>query len=195
MNTIVLASNNKNKLYEMKSIMLPFNLEVKTLSDLNLPDPVEDGKDFTENALIKARSAFKKTGLPTISDDSGFCIDTLNNFPGLASKRFMEAVGDYDKAAFVLNNCLSSNNKAHFTTCIAFVFEKDNKLIEKTFLGNLNGNFIYPGRGQNGFGYCPYFIPDGYSETLAEISDEHRIKINHRAIALERFVEFFKNNF
>lgn len=193
MKTIVLASNNENKLVEMKRVLAPFNLEIKTLKELGVSDPEETGKSFEENALVKARAAFLETGLPAIADDSGFCIDALHDFPGLVSKRFAETVGGYNQAAAILNSCLGADKKAHFTTCIAFVFKKDEKVFEKTFSGHLNGKFIYPGRGTNGFGYCPYFIPDSYSLTLAELSDKHRMKINHRAIALNKFIHFLNS--
>ena len=78
---------------------------------------------------------------------------------------------------------------------MAFVFENDGRVVEKIFDGKIKGKFIYPPRGTNGFGYCPCFKPDGYDETFAEMDDELRENINHRAVALKKFSEFFKNNF
>lgn len=98
MRTIILASNNANKIKEIGELLKPFNVEVKSLKELGLGDPTEDGKDFAENALIKARYAFEKTGLPSLADDSGFCISSLNDFPGLCSARFAEASGGYEEA-------------------------------------------------------------------------------------------------
>jgi len=194
-NKIVLASNNKNKIEEIKSLLSNFGVEIKSLKDLNLDDPIENGKDFKENSLIKARYAFEKTGLPTLADDSGFCIDILNDFPGLFSARFAKASNGYENAFKIINQCLEeTNNKdAHFTTCLSFIYNSNDKIIEKIFEGKLEGQFTYPPRGNNGFGYCPCFTPKNYTQTFSEMTDDFRSKINHRAIALNKFIEFFKS--
>lgn len=106
---------------------------------MGLDERNEDGQDFEENALIKARAAFSKTNLPTLADDSGLCVDALNNFTGLASKRFADAAGSYDKATSMLSVCLESKKNAHFVTCVAFIFIQYNKVIEKTFIGGVTG--------------------------------------------------------
>ncbi|MDQ5983425.1 MAG: dITP/XTP pyrophosphatase [Eubacteriales bacterium SKADARSKE-1] len=193
MKTIVLASGNENKILEIKSLLGPFGVNIKTSKELGLSEPIEDGKTFAENSLIKAKAAFSKTHLPSLADDSGFCIDGLNGFPGLASNRFAKAAGNYENACHILNECLNENNKkAYFICCISFIYEKSNEIIEKTFTGTFEGEFVYPGRGKNGFAYCPYFLPNGYSQTFSQMPDELRTKINHRAIALNKFLEFFK---
>lgn len=192
MKTLILASNNANKIKEIRELLKEYNIEVKGLKELGLGDPVEDGKTFQENALIKAKYAFEKTKLPTLADDSGFCIDSINNFPGLCSARFAEAVGTYPEAMKILNDCINQNDKkAHFTTCLAFIDEQGREYI---FEGVLDGEFVYPPRGTNGFGYCSCFTPKGCSETFGEMSNEKRIKINHRAIALKKFLEFLKES-
>lgn len=195
MKTILLASNNKNKLVELTNALSPLGINVKSLKDLGIEDPVEDGLTFQENSLIKSRFAFEKTGLPTLADDTGFCIDSMNGFPGLFSARFAKNAGSHDNATKILFNCLNENNKrARFISCLSFIYRQENKVIEKTFEGVLTGSVIYPGRGANGFGYCPYFIPDGYNETLSEMPDTLREKINHRGLAIKKFLTFLEEN-
>lgn len=194
MKKIILASNNINKIKEISGLLSTFGVEVKSLKDLNLGDPIEDGKTFEENSLIKARYAFEKTGLPSLADDSGFCIEMLNNFPGLSSARFANASGGYKNAFKIINECVSEKHKnANFTTCLSFIYNKDGQIIEKIFEGKIDGKFTYPPRGNNGFAYCPCFTPNNYEETFGEMSEEFRTKINHRAIALNKFLEFFKS--
>ena len=193
MKTIILASNNQNKIKEISKLLEQFSVEVKSLKELGLGDPVEDGKDFQENSLIKARYAFEKTGLPSLADDSGYCIDSLNNFPGLCSARFSKACGGYPEAFKILNGCINPNNtKSHYITCLSFIYKTTSQIIEKVFEGRIDGSFTYPSRGENGFGYDPTFLPDGYDKTFGELPNELRMTINHRARALNKFFEFFK---
>lgn len=192
MKQIILASNNDNKIKEINNLLKLFNIEAKGLKELKLDSPIENGNDFTENALIKARYTFNKTDLPTIADDSGFCIDSMNGFPGLCSARFAEACGSYSEAFRIINECINPiNRKACFITCIAFIYkDENNNIIEKVFEGKIEGEFIYPGRGNNGFGYCPVFLPNGFEQTFAEMSNSLRTKINHRRIALDKFIKY-----
>lgn len=195
METLVLASNNINKVTEIGNLLSDYNIRVKGLKELGLGDPIEDGKNFAENAMIKAEYAFKEIGLPTIADDSGFCINSINNFPGLCSSRFADSVGSYPEAMRVLNDCVNIKDRtAYFTTVIAFVYREGNEIKKHIFEGRIDGEFTYPIRGTNGFGYCPCFTPKGYDITFAEMENEVRTKINHRAIALNKFLEFFKKN-
>ncbi|MDD2839699.1 MAG: non-canonical purine NTP pyrophosphatase [Rickettsiales bacterium] len=194
MKTIIVASNNSNKIAEISKLLTTFNVEIKSLKDLGLGDPIEDGKTFVENSLIKSNFAFERTGLPTLADDSGFCIDSLNDFPGLSSARFAKACGGYEESFKIINECINPiNKKAYFITTLSFIYKnpKGDK-IEKIFEGKIEGNFTYPARGLNGFAYCPCFTPNNYIETFGEMSEKQRTQINHRAIALKKFVEFIK---
>ena len=191
---ILIASTNKNKLSQIKEKLFPLGLDIVSMSDLRIAEPEENGKSYSENAIIKAENAFLQTKIPSIADDSGFELDYLNGFPGVVSARFAKACGGYEKTFEILNKCLASNKNARFRTFVAFVYEKDGKIIKEVFEGNLAGNFVFPPRGSNGFGYCPCFQPDGYNQTMSEISDDLREKINHRAIALDKLYEFLKNN-
>ncbi len=194
MKELILASNNIGKVKEVEKLLQQFNVQVRTLKDLGLGEPIEDGKTFVENSIIKAKYAFEKTGLPTIADDSGFCVDTMNDFPGLCSARFIKAVGGNENAFKVINECINPNDKsAHFITSLAFIFvNKDNQTIIKTFEGRINGQFLFPGKGDGGFGFDPVFVPNGYDKTFAEMPDE-KVKISHRTIALNKFLDFFKD--
>ena len=193
MKKIVLASNNANKIKEIGKLLEPFSVEIKGLKELGLGDPVEDGKNFMENSLIKAKYAYKKTGLPSLADDSGFCVDSMNGFPGLSSARFIKAVGGEQNAFNVVNECINPHNKkAYFITSMVFIYEdKDEKTVIKDFEGKIDGNFVFPARGNGGFGFDPVFMPNGYNKTFAEMPEE-KLKISHRTIALNKFIEFFK---
>jgi len=206
----LLASNNAGKVREVGELLKDSHVEIKTLKDLGLDNPVENGRTFVENSLIKARYGLEKTGLPTLADDSGFCIDCLNDFPGLFSARFAESCGALrndllndgsnhlytsDSPCFkILNDMIkrsNGDNRAHFTTCLAFVYRRSNKVEEKTFEGVCEGKFVYPPQGDNGFGYDPVFMLNGHNKTFAEISGEEKNRVSHRATALKKFKEFF----
>ncbi len=191
-NKILIASSNKNKISQIKEKLSSLNLEILIMDEFNINEPEENGKNYSENAIIKAKSAFLQTGIPSIADDSGFELEYLNGFPGIVSARFAKACGGYENAFEILNKCLTENKNAHFKTAIAFVYKQNNKVNEKIFEGNLNGTFVFPPRGKNGFGYCPCFKPEGYSQTMAELADNIREKINHRAIALDKLYNFLK---
>lgn len=198
MKTIIISSGNKDKIKQIKDKILPLNLgiELKSLADLNLEDePAENGITYKENALIKARYTFSKLGLPSLADDSGFELEALNGFPGIVSARFAKACGGYERAFEVIDKCLGENRKALFCTTLAFVYKKNNEIIEKTFEGKICGEFVYPPRGSHGFAYCPCFKPNGYEKTFGEIPDSLREAINHREAALNKFCDFLKKLF
>lgn len=192
---IVVASGNEGKIIQIKEALAELDIEVKSMKEFNIEEPIENGKSYSENALIKARNVFQRCNLPTLADDSGFELEELNKFPGLVSGRFADACGGYENSFEILEKCITENRRAKFCTSMAFVFEKNGKVMEKIFDGNIEGKFVYPPKGTNGFGYCPCFKPDGYNKTFAEMDDELRENINHRSVALRRFSEFFKNNF
>ena len=191
---LVLASNNTKKIEEINILLKDFNIEVKGLKDLGLGEPIEDGKTFAENALIKAKYAFENTGFPALADDYGFCINSMNNFPGSCSARFIKAVGGEEKAFEVINSCINQKDKScFFITNLAFVYKTNNQIIEKIFEGKVNGNFVFPARGNGGFGFDPVFIPNNYEKTFAEML-EIKIQISHRTKSLNNFLNFVKIN-
>jgi XTP/dITP diphosphohydrolase len=195
MKIMLLASSNNNKIEEISALLEEMGIALRSFRDIGLESPDESGRTFEENALLKARFGFEKTGLATIADDSGFSIRSLGGFPGIFSGRFAERKGGYDRAARLLNELLGDGErKSYFVTVIAFVSRNSSgKVKEHVFWGKIAGNFLYPPRGSNGFGYCPYFMPDGNSITYGEMDNKRRIESNHRSIALGKFKEFIRN--
>lgn len=192
MKRILLATKNMNKLREFKQILFKYDYEVISLSDLNDNDEVEEtGTTFRENALIKARYYYNKYQIDTVSDDSGISIDYLNGFPGIYSARFLKQY-DYDKKNNILLDIMYDvdNRKAHYTCDIALIM--DGK--EHVFEGIMNGTIAYETKGTNGFGYDPIFYMSEYHMNVAEMSQELKNEISHRAIALKEMVKYFEKN-
>ncbi len=181
---LIFATKNKGKLKEVKNIFSEFDLELLSLNEL--PDPpeiIEDGNTFEENSLIKSRTIFKKYGDPVFADDSGLSVEQLNGAPGVYSARYAGEHATYKENNEKLLKELSSfppPHKAKFVCCASYV-DADTEII--TF-GELHGEIITEYRGENGFGFDPIFVPDGYDKTLAELSLEEKNCISHRAKAM-----------
>jgi len=189
--TIFLASGNAHKIEELKQVLQPLGIDLK--STLDYPDAeevVEDQPDLQGNALKKAQFWFNKTGLPSISDDTGLEVDALNGAPGVYSARYAGENPTYDDNVNKLLKELEDvgNRSAQFRTVIAFVDGSDNYFFE----GICRGKIIDDKRGSKGFGYDPVFIPEGYEETFAELSSEEKNKISHRGRAVQKFIKFLK---
>ena len=186
---IVVMSNNDGKIREIKSVLKDFN--VLSLKDLNLNIDVEEtGTTFEENAILKVEALKDKYDY-VLADDSGLEISALDNQPGVYSARFLGHDTPYEiKNKLVLEKISECDDRgARFTSVIAL---SDHGVIH-LFKGVLNGEISRDVRGTGGFGYNPIFIPEGFQETLAEISDDERDKITHRAKALEALKEYMKN--
>ena len=189
---LIFATHNQGKVVEIKQI-LGEGYDVFSLKDLDIHTEIEEnGTSFEENAIIKAKAICEMTGEMVLADDSGFEIKSLHGFPGTVSARFASACESYENAFRILNSCISSGFRASFTTVISLIYEDGGQIVKKLFKGEINGNFVYPGRGTHGFGYCPCFEPEGYNQTLSEMSDDIRMKFNHRAIALGKLCDFLK---
>src|SRR6056297_392146 len=189
--TIFLASGNAHKIEELKQVLQPLGIDLK--STLDYPDAeevVEDQPDLQGHALKKAQFWFNKTGLPSISDDTGLEVDALNGAPGVYSARYAGENPTYDDNVNKLLKELEDvgNRSAQFRTVIAFVDGSDNYFFE----GICRGKIIDDKRGSKGFGYDPVFIPEGYEETFAELSSEEKNKISHRGRAVQKFIKFLK---
>jgi XTP/dITP diphosphohydrolase len=181
---LVLATGNKGKLREFKQMCQE---EVLPFSDLlGQFDIVEDGDTFAANALIKARTIYKKLGeeYMVISDDSGISLPILDGAPGIYSARFAgEGVTDKDNLNKLIETVKSKGLKstpAYYTAAIAIV----SKYGEYVVHGWMHGNVIDEARGDKGFGYDPMFIPSGFDKTLGELDDEVKKKLSHRAQAM-----------
>ncbi|MBQ8606259.1 MAG: RdgB/HAM1 family non-canonical purine NTP pyrophosphatase [Clostridia bacterium] len=187
----LIASNNAHKIEEFKKIFDLLGFELITPKMLGIScDPDENGSTFEENSLIKAREFFKLSGIPTVADDSGLCVDALNGEPGIYSARYGGMKDDTERLFFLLSNIKDKKNrKAHFACAIACIL--DDKT-EFTVRGNVYGTIIDAPKGECGFGYDPIFVPDGFDNTFAEMSDTQKNEISHRAVALRLFSEKIK---
>ena len=190
---VVLASNNMHKAKEIKSILGEF-FTIKTLSEVGLEnfEVVEDGKTFEENAAKKALAVCEKTGLPTIADDSGLCVDYLDGKPGIYTARFAgENASDdenINKLLSELDKAEYEERKAHFVCVIAFA--KNNNIDDvEYFRGECDGYILNEKHGENGFGYDPVFYYPEFKCSLAEISEDKKNEVSHRSRALKKFYE------
>jgi len=192
MKKIILASNNANKIREARHILKGTDIEICSLKEAGIvSEPIEDGKTFEENAIIKARATHEKSGMPVIADDSGLTIDVLDGKPGILSSRFSGPTGNDDdnngKAVEMIRATGNNSSAASFVCSIAYIDEKGNIA---TFSGECMGKFILEPRGNRGFGYDPYFLVMEYGRTMAELSDEEKNLISHRGKALSKLAEY-----
>ncbi len=185
---IFLASRNAKKLAEMQRILdeqLP-GVRVVGLDDVTAYDePVEDQPDFTGNALLKARAGFRETGLPTVADDSGLCVDALNGMPGVLSARWSGVPRSDDRNNQLLlaqlEDVPDERRTAHFISVVAFVHDGGELVVE----GRMDGRVIREVRGAGGFGYDVIFEADDRpGVTTAELDREAKDEISHRGKAL-----------
>ena len=183
---LVLASHNQGKLQELAEILEPAVADLELVS-YDGPEPVEDGTSFLENALIKARTAFAHTGLPSIADDSGIAVEILGGSPGIFTAIW---AGGRDNAAnrqlllAQLSDIGDENRAAAFICTIAMVSEAG----EQSFTGFWPGRVAHEERGSFGHGYDPIFIPDGFEITAAEMPPEVKNSMSHRAMALQQLI-------
>ena len=185
---ILVASNNKNKIREIKQILGDI-FEPISLSEAGVvSDPEETGETFLDNALIKARSGMEVSGMPCIADDSGLCVLALNGAPGVYSARYSgEGATDESNNELLLKNMEGiTDNRACFKSAIAMVFPDGREI---TAEGECPGVMIREYRGNNGFGYDPLFLVEEYGKTFAELDGEIKNVISHRAHALQSFRE------
>lgn len=189
--TIVFATNNANKLAEVRAI-LGDEYDIRSLDDIGCrADIPETGSSFKENALQKAQFVKKYYGFDCFADDSGLEVEALGGAPGIHSARYASEQG-HDSAA---NNAKllrelegKTDRKADFKTVIAFIEGDTTHFFE----GRVDGEILEEPRGDGGFGYDPLFVPEGYEQTFAEMSQETKNSISHRGRAVWKFVEFLK---
>lgn len=186
---IILASNNFGKITEAQEILKDYDVLSQEQVGIHT-DVVEDGATFEENAVKKAKEIAKLTGRPCIADDSGLCIDFLDGFPGVYTKRFLgEDATDKDRNEDILkrlNEIPHEFRKAHFICCIALVLPSGQSF---TFEKSLDGYISTERRGDKGFGFDEIFELEN-GKTLAEISQREKLKVSSRRAALEALNEF-----
>ncbi len=188
---IVFASNNKNKIREINSV-LGDSFSLLSLFDINLEEDIpENEKTLEGNALHKARHIYQATGKNVFADDTGLEIEALNGQPGVHSARFAgedkDSGANIDKVLALLGNTINRN--ARFRTVIALILEGREYLFE----GIVAGLIIREKRGSNGFGYDPVFVPEGGTLTFAEMGLDEKNKISHRALAFEKLRLFLSS--
>lgn len=193
MQKFLLASHNKKKLVELSRILEPLGFTVVSPKDIEggIVEPEENGLTFEENALIKARSGAKETGLPTVADDSGLCVDALDGAPGIYSARYAGTGNDDDNNALLLKNLENvpeEKRTARFVSSIACVFPDGR---EFTVRGTVEGKIGYGLQGDGGFGYDPLFISE--KGCFGLLSPEEKDSISHRHNAILKFIEELKN--
>ena len=189
MKKIVIASGNPGKLREIGHILEPLDFQVVPQSDFGVPECPEPHVTFIENCLAKARHAALHTGLPALADDSGICVDALNGAPGVYSARYAGEPKSDQRNNEKLIEALKGepNRKAHYYCVIVLVRHPDDPqpLIAE---GSWHGEIIDTPRGENGFGYDPYFYLPEFGKTGAELEPDHKNAISHRGMALDLLV-------
>ena len=188
---ILIATHNLHKKDELQQILGP-EFIVTSLTDYNLNDEIiEDGNTFQENALIKAKYCFEKTGKGSVGDDSGLVVEALDGRPGIYSARYAGNHNFKKNIEKVLEELKDEpNRRAYFITVLCFK-DKDG---EHYFEGRVYGNITTEVFGEDGFGYDPIFIPDDHNMTFAQMLPEEKNKISHRALAVEELIRFLKND-
>ncbi|MDD4514767.1 non-canonical purine NTP diphosphatase [Massilibacteroides sp.] len=185
---IVFATNNKHKLEEVRKIVAG-KIEIVSLEEISCFEDIPETADTLEgNALLKANYIKNKFGLNCFADDTGLEVEALNNAPGVFSARYAGTAHDSEANMKKLLSELTDkeNRKARFRTVIALIIENDTLLFE----GIVNGSIGTEKKGENGFGYDPVFIPEGYTQSFAELGDEIKNKISHRAEAVHKLNDY-----
>lgn len=194
MKTIVIATSNKNKIHEIKEMMIGLDINVLSLSDLSLTVRKEEtGLTFEENAKIKAEDIAEQCDYPVFSDDSGLCIDALDGFPGVHSARFMEGHTYLEKNKAILEKLKGiEDRRASFYTVMVYIDKKNG--IEKSFFGKNEGEITedIDMNPQGGFGYDPIFYSYDLHKRFSEASAIEKDSVSHRGRALRQLLDYLK---
>ena len=197
---LVIASHNAGKVREIRELLEPFGFDVQSAAELDLDDPEETGKTFEENAVLKAETACRASGLPALADDSGLSVDALDGDPGIYSARWAP-VGDDGKRDFAMamrnveeklqaSGAMNADDRGAQFVCVLALARPGMETV--TFTGIVRGTMVWPPRGEKGFGYDPAFLPEGHERTFGEMSaDEkhgwaHGEGLSHRARAFAK---------
>ena len=194
---LVIATHNAGKLKEIAALLAPYGVDCISAGSLGLPEPDETGTNFVENALLKARAAAEASGIAALADDSGLSVDALDGRPGVytadwAERQWFEgpAGRDWYMAMGKVEGMLAekgaeTSRDAAFHCVLALAWPDGEYAV---YEGKCAGSLTWPPRGTMGFGYDPVFVPNGYSESFAEIEPEEKHRISHRADAFAKLV-------
>jgi XTP/dITP diphosphohydrolase len=197
---VVIATHNAGKLREMRELLAPYGVEAVSAGELGLPEPEETGTTFRDNAAIKAVAAATAAKLPAFSDDSGLVVDALDGAPGIHSARWAGPDKDFAGAMKEIEELLRgrgatapAQRRCHFVSALCVAWPDGHR---EEFEGRVDGSFVWPPRGDKGFGYDPCFLPDGFVLTFGEMTSEekhglppHGLGLSHRARAFLKLAE------
>jgi XTP/dITP diphosphohydrolase len=187
---IIFFSNNKNKYLEISKLFRDTSIKILSLNNFNkINSPNENGVTFKENAKIKSNFGLKTYKKPCFADDSGICIEAMNNNPGINSKKFLEqnnsALDTFNLIFSLVNK--TKKNKAFFQTSICLSLKAKKHVF---FNGIVKGTITQSIIGSGGFGYDPIFVPLGYKKTFAEMTVEEKNLVSHRSIAINKLKKY-----
>jgi XTP/dITP diphosphohydrolase len=179
---LVIATHNPGKLREFAELLAPFGIDAVSAGALGLPEPEETAPDFVGNARIKALAAASASGLPALADDSGFCVAALNGAPGVYSARWAGPDKDFAAAMARVHQemAAATDRRAWFVAALCLA-APDGRTA--TYIGRVDGQAVWPPRGEHGFGYDPMFLPYGAAQTFGEMATARKHAISHRARA------------
>ncbi|MBO4212034.1 MAG: XTP/dITP diphosphatase [Oscillospiraceae bacterium] len=194
---VVLASQNCHKLEEIQNILSRFDMELVLQSELGVRVDVEEtGSSFEENSVLKAKAVMEATGLPAIADDSGLCVDALEGAPGIYSARYgaPDCVSDRDRLEYLLNNLrtIRSEERTARFLCVITLAYPDGRIL--TARGSCEGLITLEPRGTEGFGYDPVFYIPSQGCTFAQMGQQQKNAISHRANALKRLCQMLEES-
>lgn len=183
---LVVASHNPGKVREISALLKPYNLEVISAGDLGLPEPEETETTFAGNAKLKALASAKGSGFPALADDSGLVVPALGGDPGIYSARWAGPTKDFNIAMEkVMDEIGDKSREAHFFCALAIAWPDGHV---EVFEGTVHGTLTWPLRGDQGFGYDPIFVPEGFDITFGEMEPKKKHAMSHRANAFQKFI-------
>ncbi len=192
---LIIATHNQGKVREFRELLAPLGFHVKSAGELNLPEPEETGTTFEANAELKAVAAATAAKLPALADDSGLAIPALDGAPGIYSARWAGPAKDFNLAMNRVAEELHkkglepSGTPAYFVCALSYA-RADGSV--ETVRGEIHGTLTFPARGENGFGYDPIFVANGYDKTFGEMEPDAKHLISHRAQAFAALLQLLK---
>ena len=185
--SLVIATHNSGKLREIADLLRQYVAHFASAGDLGLAEPEETGASFVENAELKARAAANASGRVSVADDSGLAVDALGGQPGIYSARWAGPGKDFAQAMGRVQAELGDNpdRRAHFVCALSMAWPDGHC---ETVEGVVHGSLVWPPRGDQGFGYDPMFVADGFELTFGEMNSDEKHRISHRADAFNKLV-------
>ena len=184
---LLIATHNKGKLQEISELIEPFGIKAIPPDELNIPEPIESGTTFLENAKIKAQSAVINSGKISLADDSGLVVPALNGAPGIYSARWAGPEKDFTAAMVRVNTELADKDRQAFFVSALVLLWPDGHM--EAFEGTVHGVLVWPPRGSLGFGYDPMFLTNGHNKTFGEFTPNEKHMYSHRSDAFSQLAK------